>query len=257
MLSVLKKRYGMKILAFTFDNGFMPERTYINIRNVTARLGIDHIFFKPDRTVLGKIFLSAAKASWYSPKAAERASAICTTCIGLMKYAALKTAIYKNIPLIAFGWSPGQAPLSSAILKIHPDMIRSMEDVIKKPVTKIVGKKKAGIFFLGARHYSRPDRFPYYVHPLSFSAYDEKKIFKEIKALGWKRPAGLDMNSTNCLLNSYAIKFHKEKYGFNPYAYELAQLVREGAMSRKAAIARLNAPISKRTLEAVRRKLKR
>ena len=56
-LSILKEKDRLRVLAITFDNGFLPERTFINIRKVTEKLDIDHYFFKPRFGLLKKIFV--------------------------------------------------------------------------------------------------------------------------------------------------------------------------------------------------------
>jgi tRNA(Ile)-lysidine synthase TilS/MesJ len=241
-LNILKNDYRLKVLAFTFDNGFIPERTYVNIRNVVEKLDIDHILFKPRFDLLKSIFKVALEKPLYSAKALERASAVCTSCIGLVKYTALKTAIEKDIPLVAFGWSPGQAPITSSMLKIEPEMIRSMEKVLKKPMRKIAGRDIEA-YFLAQRHYSNPEKFPTFIHPLALCAYNEKRILKEVAKLGWKRPAGVEMNATNCLLNPLADMVHIKKYGVHPYILEIATLVREGCMSRREGLRHL--PVKK------------
>jgi hypothetical protein len=65
-------------------------------------------------------------------------------------------------------------------------------------------------------------------------------IYENILGLGWKAPDGVDANSTNCLLNSFANIVHKQRLGFHPYASELANLVREGYIDRITALKRLN-----------------
>ncbi len=254
VLSVFKEMYGLKILAFTFDNGFIPERTFINIRNAIERLDVDHIFFKPRFNLLKKIFREAVKGFLYPMKAMERASLICTSCIGLVKYTALKLAIEKEIPFVGFGWSPGQAPVTSSILKINPRMVKSMEDVIKRPIVEVAGKEMEG-YFLNERHYSKPDKFPIYIHPLAFLKYDEKAILNKVKKLGWIEPRGLDLNSTNCYLNSFANAAHKRRYGFHPYVFEIAALVREGCMSREEGLRRIRNTGDRKTIEMVKRRL--
>jgi hypothetical protein len=47
------------------------------------------------------------------------------------------------------------------------------------------------------------------------------------------RPEGLDSNSTDCLLNTFANQVHIEKHKFDPYAFEIVGMVKTGAMSRK------------------------
>lgn len=236
-LDMLKRKYGLNILAFTFDNGFVPERTYVNIRNVVEKLGVDHIFFKPDFGILKRLFRYTMTRCPYPSKTLERASAVCTTCIGMVKYSAMKTAIEKGIPLIAFGWSPGQAPVTSSIMTLNPTILRAMESVLKNPMESIAGPAVRR-FFLEERHY-RTRRLPTFVHPLAFIDYDEKKIMAHIRKLGWRLPAGVEMNATNCLLNPLADESHIKKYGFHPYALEIAAFVRGGYMKRSEGIRHL------------------
>lgn len=254
-LSLLKRAYGLNILAFTFDNGFVPERTYINIRNVVEKLGVDHIFFKPRFDVLRKIFVEASRRSLYPLKTLERASTICTSCTGLVKYISLKIAIEKEIPFVAFGWSPGQAPITSSILKLTPQMVRSMEKILKVPMSGVV-PNAVEPYFLEERHYSTPDKFPYFIHPLGFSGYNEKKILKNIEQFGWKMPQGVEINATNCLLNLFADEVHIAKYGFHPYLLEIAAFVRDGYMTRREGLMHLPFRKDKKIVDMIRKKLK-
>ncbi len=254
-LHLLKDIYGLKILAFTFDNGFVPDRTYINIRNVVEKLDVDHIFFKPRfNGILKKVFRTSANRSLYPAKTLERASTICTSCIGLVKYLSLKTAIEKEIPMVGFGWSPGQAPATSSILKISPIMMMEMEKILKRPMENIAGKD-IGAYFLEKRHYSKPDKFPYLIHPLGFSDYNEKNILKKIKEFGWEKPHEVDLNATNCLLNSFADEVHIAKYGLHPYILEIAAFVRAGIMTREEGLKHLPVKKNTRVVNMVRRKL--
>jgi tRNA(Ile)-lysidine synthase TilS/MesJ len=253
-LNLLKRKYKLNILAYTFDNGFVPERTYINIRNVVEKLGVDHIIFKPDFSILKAIFSSTLKRNPYSLKTLERASPVCTSCMGMVKYSAIRTAIEKEIPLIAFGWSPGQAPVTSSVLEINPAMMRTMEKAIQGPLTGIAGKGLER-FFPSEKHYKTKGRFPVFVHPLELFPYNEKNILKFIKNLGWIMPSGIDLNASNCLLNSLADEAHIAQYKFHPYAGEIAALVREGYMTRAEGLAHLPVKKSAMVLKAVRKKL--
>jgi hypothetical protein len=253
-LTLLRKKYDLKILALTFDNGFIPQETFQNIRNVAENLGIDHLLFKPRFDLLKKIFLASMESNLYSEKTLERASSICTSCMGLVKFFSLRTSLEKNIPFIAYGWSPGQAPLSSSIFKNNKSMVKSMQKAIFDPLHRIVGEEIKP-YFLSQAHFEKEWEFPYNVSPLAFLEYDEEKIFKNMQDLGWKRPRETDPNSTNCLLNGFANLVHKEKFGFHPYALELANLVREGYLDRQEALHRINAPEDSNTVSRVRRKL--
>ncbi|MFC1944966.1 hypothetical protein ACFLX5_05780 [Chloroflexota bacterium] len=238
-LMLLKKEYGLNILAVTLDNGFVSERAVKNIGAVVDSLAVDHLFFKPSFDSLRKVFRECAARDIYPPKTLERASTICTSCMAVVKYSALRLAAEKDIPLLAFGWSPGQAPLASSILKNNPQMLRVMQKALFEPLHKIVG---GGIrpYFLEEEHFSGDYRFPYNIHPLAFLEYSEEGIYNSISRLGWEPPRDVDANSTNCLLNSFANMVHKDRFGFHPYAFEMANLVRQGHIDRAVALDKLN-----------------
>ena len=237
-LVVLRERYDLSILALTIDNGFISPTALDNIRKVAEGLGIDHIIYKPRFDLLKRIFRKAKDSEMYSKKTLERASTICTSCMGVVKFVALRMAIEGGIPFVAYGWSPGQAPIEASIFRNNPPMIRSMQKVLFGPMSQAAG---AGLenYFLTEEHFALEERFPYNVSPLAFLDYDEEQIVGRIKELGWKKPDDTDPNSTNCLLNVFANKIHKDRFGYNPYAFELAKLVREGYMDREEAIERL------------------
>ena len=253
-LILLKKRYGLNLLAITMDNGFISPQAFLNIRNVVENLGIDHIFFKPLFDLLKKIYLECAQDNIYPVKTLERASAICTSCMGIVKFCLLKTALEKNIPFIAFGWSPGQAPITSSIMKNNPGMLKMMQDIILLPLRKVAGDE-INPYFLEERHFGGTFEFPYNISPLAFLNYSEEIIFEEIQHYGWHPPLDTDANSTNCLLNSFANIIHKDKFRFHPYAFEMAKLVREGYIDKKSAMEKISKPEDKSTIEAVKSRI--
>jgi tRNA(Ile)-lysidine synthase TilS/MesJ len=253
-LAVLKEEYGLNILALTFDNGFLPAQTVANISQVVERLKVDHLIFKPRFDVLAKIFSHCAARDVYPGKALERTSAVCNSCMGILKYFVLRLAIEKEIPFIAYGWSPGQAPITSSILRNIPQMVKQMQNTFLTPLRQIVGNA-IDPYFLQEKHFGGNYKFPINVHPLAFMDYDVEAVEQSIKRFGWKRPENVDANSTNCLLNSLGNLVHKQRLGFHPYAFELANLVRMGHLDRAAALQRLNQPEPEATVAQVRVKL--
>jgi len=237
-LAVLKETYGLNVLALTLDNGFVSDQASRNIRNVVEILGIDHIFFKPSFQVLAKIFRTCATEDIFPPKTLERASTICTSCMAVLKSSALRLALEKDIPFVAFGWSPGQAPITSSIMLNNPRMVRVMQKTLFDPLHRIAGDDIRP-YFLEEKHFSGDYRFPYNIHPLAFMDYNEEDIYRHISRFGWKAPEDVDANSTNCLLNSFANVVHFDRFGYNPYAFELANLVREGCLDRSVALDKL------------------
>jgi len=252
-LYLLKEVFKLRVLAITFDNGFISEQAFKNIRTVTEKLGVDNIIFKADFQLLKKIFKAGIDNPMYSPKALERASTICTSCIGLVKFTTLKIALEKRIPIMAWGWSPGQAPIRSSIMKMNGELFKTTQEMYRKPMHDVVGDE-INRYFLTETQIKNCD-FPYNASPLAFTVYNEENILAVIKKFGWISPKDLDQNSTNCLLNSFANMIHKDKFHFHPYVFEIAKMVRESFMERQAGLEKIEQFEDPGTVAAIKEKL--
>jgi len=253
-LGVLCRDYGLRVLAFTFDNGFVSPGAMDNMRTVADNLGVDHVIIRPSFPFLRELFVASAAPGMYSPKALERASGICSTCMGLAKGIALRIALEKSIPMMAYGWSPGQIPLASAILRPQRKMLQSMVEAAAAPLNK-VSAGQASVFFPEAYHFQGVAQMPTNVSPLIFLDWREETAVQAIETYGWRRPDDTDPNSTNCLLNVLANRVHIQQMGYHPYAMELSGLVREGYMSREEALQRLASPPSEDSILLVAERL--
>jgi len=176
-MKIIKERYGLTVLAVTFDNGFISPKATQNMTSVVDRLGVDHLTFRVRFDILKKIFSAAAKEQLYPKKTLERASTICTSCISFVKFIAIKMALEKEIPFIGYGWSPGQAPIQSSLMRTNPALIRMTQKVMYEPLHKVVGDDIKP-YFLEEKHYMKGNIFPYNVHPLAFLEYNEEKIIE-------------------------------------------------------------------------------
>ncbi len=253
-LHLLKNRYHLKVLAVTYDNWFQSEAAKKNILNVMMHLNVDHMYLTPRFDIFKKIITTAVKNPVVSPKALERATSICTTCLSLIRFSCYKLAIDMDIPMVVSGLSPGQAPEATSVFKMNSRMLRSMQEAIFNPLHALLGDEIRP-FFLEEKHFEREERLPYNVNPLSFLPYGEEEIYDTIAPFGWRPPQDTDPNSTNCLLNAFANKVHQERLGFHPYAFEIAGLVREGHMTREDGLAKLSTPPDERVVAQVKKKL--
>ena len=240
-LDIFASRYKLRVLALTFDNAFISQSSFPNIRNVCDALGVDSLIVRPNSNILKKIFRTAAKKELYSKKTLERASTICTSCIGLVKGVVLRTALEKDIPFVGFGWSPGQAPVQASVMKTNATFVKTTQKAIYKPLHQIAGDS-INPYFVTDEQFAVPEKFPYNIHPLAFLNYNEKAIIARNNQLGWKKPDDTDPNSTNCLLNAFANHVHREKYGFHPYVWEIANMIRSGIMERDEGIEKIYPP---------------
>ena len=261
-LMMLVQHYRMRVLALTFDNGFMSERAKRNIHAVAEHLDVGLETFRPAPKKIRHAFRESMDRCPYAMKTLERASALCNTCMNLVKSYVIKTAIEKDIPLLVYGWSPGQAPVQSSVFRMNPAVLRQAQKQLRDTLAPIMFQGLEP-FILAERHYRLLDEamersggdFLYAVHPLAFLDYDEENIRGKIAAVGWSAPLDTDANSTNCLVNGYANSIHQARYGFHPYAFEIAGLVRYGHMTREEGLAKLNKPVPEEAAQDIRKKL--
>lgn len=235
-LKILKEQYNLRILAVTFDNHFVSPSAIENIKNVLDSLSIESIIFRPPKDVVDELFSLTSRQDIFSKATLLRASSVCTSCIGLVKSIVLKTALEMSVPLVAYGWSPGQAPIQSAIMKTNPSMMIQGQRALFNSYTGSL-KTKLNRYIVPEHYFDLyKERFPTNIHPLAFFDYNEEAIKKEIVALGWGDPKDTDTNSSNCLLNAYANFCHIERHGFHPYVWEIANMVRQGIIERVEGI---------------------
>lgn len=254
-LYLLKEKLKLNVLTMTFDNGYLTEQTYKNIKAVSAKLNVDNIIVSPSIVKMNNVFRFAINDTSLPKKSLERASSICTYCISFVKAAAYKEAIMRKIPLIAFGWTPGQVQTKNQKIKLNYKMVKSNFVRMKEKVVSQFGNEYETLFLSDEILEEHKDEMPALYYPFWDEEYDEDIINTTIKGLGWDKPKGIDMNSTNCLLNSYAINNHMKTYGFHPYALELSQLIRTGSLTREEAMKRILVIEDNDTIKYVEKKL--
>lgn len=252
-LKLLKDNYNLKVMAVTFDHGFLSEAAKKNIQMVTSFLNVDQLTVCPGKKSICELFVRSMDSDLYPIKSLERASSICNSCMNVVKNYILKSAIEMRVPLVVYGWSPGQAPVQSSVLKMSPSMLRQAHNATVRIIKKLAGDSLTA-FFLQDFHFESK-HVPYFIHPLAFLYYNEADILDTIRDIGWVNPKDTDANSTNCLLNSFANQIHIQRFGFHPYAFEIAGMVRDGYMDREEGLEKLEAESDSAVVEYVKRKL--
>jgi len=239
LLSVLKKQLGLTVLAVTLDNGFASPASFDNMRTVVGALNVDHLIlrYRPDH--LNALFLNSALGKVYPDHLTKFGSGVCISCIRIVLTAVLRVAIEKRVPLVMLGNTPGQVLASEDELIFQDNLIPApLRRGLFAKLVERTGPWAYDYLMLSEDEYrTRP--FPVTVSPLPILGYDVARIYQEITALGWSKPTDVDPNSTNCRLNAFGIIRHLNLYRFHPYDYEISQLVRLDALSRDAALKRV------------------
>ena len=252
----LKKDYPfLKILAVQFDNGFTSDYAVINAKKMCEITGCDYFKLSMEKEVLYDLFRKAAESYDAFPKFAKyRASDICNICISVIKQKLIEQAIIQKAPFIVFAFTAGQSP--NPIINLSANFIQWSRNLFEKQLQKIGVEDRDEQFIIKnevIKNIGEPA--PSILHPLCLWEYSEDKVLETVIGLGWKPPELNDSNSTNCTLNSFACYNHLEKYGFHPYAFDIAGLVRSGEMPRGEGLEKLHQELSEPLIEEAAEKL--
>lgn len=253
-LKLIKEKYNASILAVTFNNGFMSEGCFRNINAVTDYLGVDSVIVKYPVDKMIKAFKFAENGSIFPRTSLERASSICNLCIMLIKNLLYYEAILRDIPIICFGWTPGQVETRKPLIKLDYRMVFKMFNKVGNAIAREFDRDYSNYFLDESFLEEHKDRMPALYYPFVKNAYDEASILGEIEKIGWKLPENTDGNSSNCLLNSYANQSHIDRFGYHPYAFEISNLIRQGYMTKEEGTAKLEKVKNDSSFELVRKK---
>lgn len=247
-LKLAVETYGLRVLSFTLDHGFISPTAVDNIHAVVEALGVDQLTVRPSAPFFRKITRAAAFLPIYQDQTARRISAGCNACISLVHVTALRLALEKGIGFILAGFTLGQIPANGILYRNH---FRFLQEARKDSLDKLraaVGPEVDDYYGIGDAVLDRVKDYPFNVNLLCLENITEDHIVAEVAKLGWRRPKDVDGCSSNCQINTFNNFVHERRHGFNPYEFELSHLVRKGLMTRDEAISK----IQDQPLEALR-----
>jgi len=253
----LKKEYPfLNVLAIQFDNGFISENAIKNAKKMCKVTGCDYFQLTIEKDKLYNIFRKAAESYDAFPKFAKyRASDICNICISIIKQKLIEHAIIQKAPFIVFAFTAGQSP--NPLINLSINFIQWSRNLFEKQLQKIGVDDKDELFLIKSEIIKNiGEDVPSILHPLCLWGYSEDRVLGTLLEIGWELPDIKDSNSTNCTLNSFACHNHLEKYGFHPYAFDTAGLVRSGEMSREEGFEKISQDLSTQLIEDAANKLK-
>jgi hypothetical protein len=224
--------WGLKVIAFTLDNGFMSPEARENVARTIDALPVDHLYLRPGGDLMKRLYRQSSDNP-VNREALKYSTSACGACISVVLTAGAAEARRRDVPLLAGGWTPGQFTHDALV---PGSFLRSVCDGHLKPLAI-----RSPAFTNDLDRIGRHDDalFPPLFNPLCCSPYNEDQVVEQLAAIGWRRPSDTDSCSSNCLLNGYLVVDHALKYGYHPYEYELAHHVRTGQMDRDAAVRKM------------------
>ncbi|WPN60166.1 condensation domain-containing protein [Pseudomonas sp. P9_31] len=221
----------LKVMTYTFDNGFISRQAFDNIARITSDLNIEHI--TGTHAQMREVFRESL----------QRYSTVCKGCFKALLDHSLTLADQRGINLIFTGMSRGQ---------IVEERLRFFHDRnIFDP--QIIDAKLAE----GRRIYHQVERYAgldgkqFYddsifdrVRLIDFYRYSnaqKKDIYDYLSTsqAGWKEPEDTGFCSSNCLINDVGVAVHGLEKGYSNYEIPTAWEVRLGHLDRDSALAEL------------------
>ncbi len=89
-LWLMKNRYGMKPLAFNFDNGFSTPEAQFSVKRSVSKLGVDLYTYSPSTELLNRVYR----------RALELTGEFCSACVVLIPTAIFRAADIHGIRLV-------------------------------------------------------------------------------------------------------------------------------------------------------------
>lgn len=228
LLYRLKVDYGLNVLAFTTDVN-IPKLAWDNIHRSIARLGVDHLIYRPPAQFYRKLFR-------YLLTHQEARGAVYTVSYvyaPLFEGDALAIATQMGIPLVLAGYSPGQPEPERMVYEFSRRLICHTDWT--PPELKRCGEfsDEELARFWNPHRYPAGTTFPRYLAPFHAWDYDQGHIMREVVRLGLVASA----RHASPVFSNYPINWllmysDLKHFGYNPYAPEFSALIRAGKASR-------------------------
>jgi hypothetical protein len=235
----------LRVLGYTYDNGFMPEQTQANVRNTVSSLGIDHV--TDNRDYMRKRVRHLV-SSWMRRPSPAMIGFLCTGCRTGYVRGLVKTARDYGVPLVITGsGEPGQ-PFADKLLSIPIDsdkkelaLVRGfMMEMVRNP--RYISRPDCAMAFVREFYYRFLYRSGLRLVPLfRFVEWDESKILSLIQSeLEWRTPAqsGTSWRS-DCKIHLLRQYLYKETLGFTKNDALMSRMIRENMVTREEALRRL------------------
>ncbi|MGI9553188.1 MAG: amino acid adenylation domain-containing protein, partial [Aurantibacter sp.] len=227
---------GLRVLAFTLDNGYISEQAKENIDQMVKKLGVDHIY--GNTAHMNEIFVDSLK----------RHQNVCNGCFKTIYTLSTQIALEKQIPFVVTGLSRGQLFETRLTEELFwdqsADAVGTMEiDATILEARKLYHQEEDAVkSLLDVSVFAETSTFEK-VQFVDFYRYSDVSLEQMLEFLEekveWVRPTDTG-RSTNCLINQVGIYVHKEQKGYSNYSFPYSWDVRLGHKTRSESLEEVN-----------------
>ncbi|WP_282123514.1 amino acid adenylation domain-containing protein [Algibacter mikhailovii] len=235
---------GLKVLAFTLDNGYISNQAKANIDRIVKKLNVDHIYGATNH--MNEIFIDSL----------NRHQNVCNGCFKTIYTLSTKIAMDKQIPFIVTGLSRGQffeTRLTEELFWNENLNVKKIDETILE-VRKLYHREDDAVKDLLEVSMFEDDEVFDKVQFVDFYRYSDVSLEDMLKYLedkvGWVRPTDTG-RSTNCLINQLGIYVHKKEKGYSNYSFPYSWDVRLGHKTRDESLEEINEYIDEEEVKRI------
>jgi hypothetical protein len=226
VLYLAKKKYGLNILAYTFDNGFLSDIALENIETTVKNLDVEHLFYRPRWDLLKRLYRATLLKS----------GELCTACgIGITN-ASFKISEALHIPLILLGsdiTTMDTLP-DERIYDIHrfKAILADAQDISSEEVEHFLIYPNLHPYL--QVFYTKIGRFGSRTHPLLYQPDQPGEEISMIlsQEIGWQDGG----KHSDCLAEPFSNYIREHRYGYERRVAYYSVLIRRGELSRERAL---------------------
>jgi len=235
VLYLAVKKYGLKVLTYTFDNGLMSDLAKKNIETSIKAVSVDHKWIKQDKKLIKELYRTTLVKS----------GEICGVCGMGIERSMLKVSEDHHIPLILLGHSPTEnASFTSENIYDQNRMKAILSE------NKNITKKKIDTFliypnmnFISSFIQTKLGKFGKKVNILFYEDLPNDKEIGNIitKEMNWEDSSESEYTRHfDCLAEPFTNYIREKRFGVSRRLPQLSNMIRNGEITREEAI-RINA----------------
>jgi amino acid adenylation domain-containing protein len=221
---------GLKVLTFTFDNGYISEAAFKNIQQITTSLGVENIIYTAEN--MDSVFVESLRANHN----------VCNGCWNALNTIGIKIAFEKGINTIVSGLSRGQI-MDMRLNGLFQTGIFEEQEIEEKLLLFRKSFHSKENRFYKRLNIDIPEKALEQVTFIDYFRYDDIPV-KEIKAYlqeqGWVQPKDTGFCSSNCIINDVGIYMYIREHGYHFYAAPLSWDCRLGVITREIGLEETN-----------------
>ena len=231
MLYLAARKYGLRVLTMTYDNGFLSDLARKNIETTVSRAGVQHLFVRPDPVIRQKVYRAMFRLT----------GDICGACDIGTNTSILKVSADHKIPLILSGVSPLEND------SFVPDSIQDtarFRHVLKESGTLTRREINRYMIYPRLNYFSqtllkRTGYFGRLVFPLFYIDNPSDKEMGKIihEELGWTDSTASEYTKHfDCIAEPFTNYARNCIYGYERRICQYSNLVRRNEITREQAL---------------------